>query len=77
MRGIKPDAVSPTNPENIRGAKELISNNMEALGYLEVDDQPAFAEKMDLSLAQKRCPSFDKFLRETKKMILELENLSG
>jgi hypothetical protein len=38
--------------------------------YVEVDDQPALAEKFDLALTRQRCPSFDKFVRDVQ-MILD------
>jgi Domain of unknown function (DUF4276) len=58
VRGIRPAATAPPDPEEIRGAKERLSRNMETSGYLEVDDQPAFAGRMDLDLARQRCASF-------------------
>ncbi|MCX5889546.1 MAG: DUF4276 family protein [Deltaproteobacteria bacterium] len=68
--GIKPDAVAPPNPESIRGAKERLSKNMEhGRRYLETDDQPALAVKLDFELTKSRCPSFDKFLREVQNLI--------
>jgi hypothetical protein len=69
--GIKPDAVAPKNPEKIRGAKERLSQNMEPVErrYLETDDQPVLAAKVDFGLTKARCPSFDKFLREVQALI--------
>ncbi len=67
VRGIKPDADAPANPESIRGAKERLSKNMEhGRRYLEVDDQPAFALQLDFELTRSRCPSFQKFLTEAQ-----------
>jgi hypothetical protein len=57
FRGIRPDANAPADPEAIRGAKERLTRNMIARRYLEVDDQPAFAARMDLDLALGRCAS--------------------
>jgi hypothetical protein len=69
IRGIRQDAVSPANPESIRDAKGRISANMSAgRRYLEVDDQPALAEKLDIKTARKRCPSFDKLVREIQRL---------
>lgn len=65
VRGIRADAANPPDPESIRGAKERLSKNMpRSRRYLEVDDQPALAERMDLDMARRNCPSFDKFCRE-------------
>jgi len=66
VRGIAADATGPQNPENIRGAKERLTENMRHRRYIAVDDQPALADAMDLQLAQARCPSFDKFVREVE-----------
>jgi hypothetical protein len=60
VRGIKPDANAPNRPETIRGAKERLTRNMIGRRYLEVDDQPALAARMDLGLALERCASFRK-----------------
>ena len=63
-RGIATNAAAPENPESIRGAKERLTANMQRRRYIAVDDQPALAHAMDLQLAQTRCRSFDKFVRE-------------
>jgi len=63
-RGIATDATSPQDPENVRGAKERLTRNMVQRRYVAVDDQPALAQAMDLEMAQARCPSFDKFVRQ-------------
>ena len=71
--GISPDAVSPPNPESIRGAKERLSKNMmNRRRYLEVDDQPVLAANIDFDLTKDRCPSFNKFLREVHDLINQL-----
>lgn len=64
LRGIREEAAAPPNPENIRGAKEHLTQNIQGGRYLDVDDQAALAQEMDLEMAAQRCPSFDKFLRE-------------
>lgn len=46
IRGISTSAQSPSNPEQRRDAKGLLSNLMEGRYYSEVDDQPAFAERL-------------------------------
>jgi hypothetical protein len=59
--GIRPNANSPEAPEAIRGAKERLTTNMEGgRRYLEVDDQPALAARMNLELALQRCQSFQR-----------------
>ncbi|MCP4661689.1 MAG: DUF4276 family protein [bacterium] len=72
VRGIRSDAAAPSDPESIRGAKERISRNMAGSSYLEVDDQPALAEQMDLDLAKSRCPSFEWFVREVGRLVSEV-----
>jgi hypothetical protein len=73
IRGIRNDAAAPEDPEHIRGAKERLSSNMVAgRRYLEIDDQPAFAELVDLELAQERCPSFARFVQRLDKLASEL-----
>ena len=63
-RGIREDSVAPENPESIRGAKERLTRNMPpGRRYLEVDDQPAFADAMNVEQAEARCPSFAKLMR--------------
>lgn len=74
VRGIRDDATAPPDPEEIRGAKERPSKNMRNRRYLAVDDQPALAEKIDLELARERCPSFDRFIREARRLISELNS---
>lgn len=74
VRGIRDTAEAPPDPERIGGAKERLSDNMEGKRYLEVDDQPALAAKMDLELARTRCPSFDKFLRDVRSLVAEIRS---
>jgi hypothetical protein len=65
IRSIRMDAIAPQNPESIRGAKERLSLNMEhGARYIEVDDQPAFAARLDFDLTRSRCRSFEKFLND-------------
>jgi len=68
-RGIRNDAAPPADPENIRGAKEELSRNMQGTRYLEVDDQPALAAEIDIDLARQHCPSFDKLLRGIRDLL--------
>ncbi len=73
VRGIKDDAVAPENPERIRGAKERLTKNMTgSRRYLEVDDQPALVERMDLALARDRCPSFDRFVLRFRDLVSQV-----
>jgi len=73
-RGIRSDAIAPVNPEAIRDAKGHLTKNMESMTrYLEVDDQPAFAGEMDLSLARNRCPSFDKLVRAVHSLVCRMK----
>lgn len=70
FRGISKDACSPPNPEEIKGAKELIAQNMTSdRNYVEVDDQPAFADKFDLHVSRSRCPSLDKLFKDFYSLI--------
>jgi len=71
--GIVPEATAPNDPESIRGAKERLSQNMQAgRRYLDVDDQAAFAQQMDFESARRECRSFDKFLRGVDQLVAEL-----
>ena len=73
-RRIRKNANAPENPENIRGAKEHLTGNMTGRGrYVEVDDQPALAQIMDLSLAKRRCPSFGKFCSDISRLLSEMQ----
>lgn len=69
-RGIRNDSTAPQHPEEIRGAKERLTQNMiPGRRYLEVDDQPAFADSMNLDQAQARCPSFAKLMRDLNRLV--------
>ena len=72
IRGIRADSTPPYDPERISGAKELLSRNMERRRYLAVDDQAAFADKMDLSVAEQSCPSFGKLVRDVADLVSAL-----
>jgi hypothetical protein len=71
VRGLADTAVSPANPEDIRGAKEHLRRQV-GYPYVEVDDQPAFASRFDLQLARQSCPSFDKFVRDVEAILAKL-----
>lgn len=68
-RGVVANAVAPQNPEDIRGARERLSQNMRGRRCVSVDDQPAFAVQFDMNLARDRCPSFDKLLRDVTHLV--------
>ncbi|MBI4655309.1 MAG: DUF4276 family protein [Elusimicrobia bacterium] len=71
--GLPETLVSPLNPENIRGAKEWISDQMpEGQRYTETTDQPAFTELLDMTAARTNSESFDKCYRDIEKMLREL-----
>lgn len=72
FRGIRPDANAPPDPEAIRGAKERLSRNMAGRSYVEVDDQPAFAERLDLDLALQRCASLRRLAAELERLSKEI-----
>jgi len=73
VRGIRNDATAPQNPEEIRGAKGQLSRNMEgSRHYRCAVDQAVLANKMDLELARQRCPSFDKLVRDVRKLLSSL-----
>lgn len=70
VRGIRETATSPERPEGIRDAKRHLSAHMtHGRRYVEVDDQPAMAKTFDLTLARRRCPSFDKFTRTVQEIL--------
>ena len=72
IRGIRRDAVTPANPEAIRGAKERLSVNMQGRRYIATDDQPALAHAFDLGAAEAKCPSFAKLVRDVTRLSLQL-----
>ena len=68
FRGVPADAVSLPDPEGPRSAKGALEQ-VTRLPFSEVDDQPAFAARFDLSLARKGSPSFDDFCREVEGLL--------
>jgi hypothetical protein len=69
-RGLQNPLPQVDNPENIRGAKEWLTDHMpRSQPYASTDDQPAFCNEIDLTLAR-RAPSFDKFFREVQRLII-------
>ena len=72
VRGIRANPTTPANPAGIRGAKERLTANMDgSRRYIEVDDQPALAEKLDLAVALARCPSLGRLALSLKAMLTE------
>lgn len=70
VRGIRPDAVTPADPESIRSAKEYLRNLVDpSRQYRETVDQAALASRMDLATARSRSASFDKFCREVLRLL--------
>lgn len=74
VRGLAETAVSPEMAEDIRDAKGYLSHQMTGgRTYVEVDDQPALANRFDLQSARQRCPSFDKFVRDVESLVTDLD----
>ncbi len=63
-RKVLQEAVSPPDPESIRGAKERLKANM-VVGtkYVEPADQPALTALFDLAAAHRSCRSFRRMVR--------------
>ncbi|MBM4284241.1 MAG: DUF4276 family protein [Deltaproteobacteria bacterium] len=71
--GVKHNAVSPAEPEKIRGAKEHLTRNMEpGKRYLASDDLPRLLEKIDIHLTGQHCPSFKRFFQKLSGIMLPL-----
>ncbi len=72
--GLRPDLVSPQEPEVIRGAKQWLTRNMEAGQiYSPTRHQPALTAQFDLAAARS-AKSFDKFCRDVCSLIFELRD---
>jgi hypothetical protein len=56
-RNVRPDAVSHTDPESMRGAKGKLQSSM-LRPYSETVDQPALTALFDLAAAHRTCRSF-------------------
>lgn len=67
-RGLRADAEPPAEVERLRDAKGQLARLM-TRSYSEVTDPPAFAARLDLELARRRSPSFDKFLRDVERLL--------
>jgi len=70
--GLPNDLQSPPEPEEIRGAKQWLTDKMPyGRGYAETTDQPALTAMFDMSTA--RCSdSFDKCYREIERILKRL-----
>ena len=74
QRGISPGAIPPSDPEEVSDAKGWLTRWMVDKTYVEVDDQPAFTERFDLSAALSSCRSFQKFDKAVRAI---LSSVSG
>lgn len=63
-RGVELDAACNGDPDAIPSPKGALERMMNGRSYLETDDQAAFAQLLDHSLARTRSRSFRKFERE-------------
>ena len=72
QHGLPDGLEPPPDPEEIRGAKEWLSDRMlPGRSYAETTDQPAMAAIFDMEMAR-RADSFDKCYREIKNMLEQL-----
>jgi hypothetical protein len=75
-RGLPNDLEIVREPEEIRGAKEWLSNRMPSdFPYAETIHQVAFTSVFDMSTARQRSDSFDKCYREITKLVSHLRNM--
>ncbi len=73
VRGINADATYPQNPEQVRGAKGVVSRFMPLnIPYSETADQPALSAQFDLKAAYQRASSFRKLVKEICRILEEL-----
>lgn len=71
-RGLLANLLAPENPEEIRGAKEWLTDRMaRGLAYSESSDQPALTSSFDMDMAR-RADSFDKCYRELTELLTRL-----
>ncbi len=76
-RGLKDNLAPPSNPEEVRGAKEWLEQRMvQGRCYRETLDQAPLAAQMALSLARRRSPSFAKLWREMDRLLPEVRALA-
>ena len=68
-RGVRDDAVPPSDPEAVQGAKEFLQRQLkQGYRYSETVDQPAFTSHLNLQRTRERSPSFDKLWREMQRL---------
>jgi hypothetical protein len=67
-RGLATDLRAPTEPEAVRGAKEWLSQRINAGCYSSRVDQPSLTGTFNLEDAR-RAPSFDKCFREVTRLL--------
>lgn len=73
IRGISLDAVYPQNPEQKRGAKEVVRMfTPKNAPYSPTADQPALSAQFDLKTAYHRASSFRKLVKEVCRLLQEL-----
>src|SRR5690348_8424806 len=73
--GLQQHLSAPPDVEEIRGAKEWLTQHMEAdRVYSPTLDQPALASVFDIELAQ-RSKSFSKFRRDVERILLQSAQL--
>jgi hypothetical protein len=73
--GLPVGLQAPVDPESIRGAKEWLTQWMIGTrSYSPTLDQPTLARQFDLVMAQ-RADSFDKFHRETARLLAQLPDV--
>ncbi len=72
QHGLPEGLEPPPDPEEIRGAKEWLSDRMSpGRSYAETTDQPAMTAVFDMEMAR-HADSFDKCYREIKNMLEQL-----
>jgi hypothetical protein len=73
--GLPADLQAPAVPESIRGAKEWLTERMHgSRSYSPTLDQPVLAREFDLTMAL-RADSFQKFHRETSRLLAEVPDV--
>lgn len=74
QRGLKNNLQPPNNPEEIRGAKEWLTHQMESnRKYRETLDQPALTARFDFKQAR-QASSFDKCYRDIVRLLHQLQD---
>lgn len=72
VRGISSEAAYAQNPEQVRGAKGVVSRFMPLNApYSETADQPALSAQFDLKAAYQRASSFRKLVKEICRILEE------